>query len=261
MYSPSLASNLSSSDLFKGGTPGFDYTGGLVGNVPYDAGGILTGDIDYSGAFGGGGGGSLDKVLSGVVNIAGGLGELFGEGSKGSSINDYIDLVEKATRELDRRAAIAEEKFDTRLGEEIYPGLTGSTVPQKMGDYYRQFADAAKGFYDRGLQQLSIDPNLGATYDRLADRVDQIQNQYSLANKLGGYEKIALDPSVVQIDTGRLTMAGDRFMDPKYKQTYDYGDPQASRFIYGSRNTAEDIGKYYNTSGDVSGLMNYGGIV
>ena len=41
---------------------------------------------------------------------------------------------------------------------------------------------------------------------------------------------------------------------------YDYSDPQTLRFIYGARDTSDAVGKYYNTSGDVSGLMNYGGL-
>jgi len=113
---------------------------------------------------------------------------------------------------------------------------------------------------DRGRADLDISPDISSEYGRLANRVDEVQDQYSLANRVGGYTNLALDPAVVQIDEGRLRGAGERFMDPQYKRMYDYSDPQTSRFIYGSRNTADAIGKYYNTSGDVAGLMNYGSV-
>jgi hypothetical protein len=190
-----------------------------------------------------------------LTGLAGSLGHLFGDGGS-KSVEDYIAGARKVLEEM---TGEAEEKVDERISN-IYPGLTGLTGEQALAQYYENFANTIRDVQARGRADLDLSPDISSEYGRLSNRVGEIQDQYSLANRVGGYTNLALDPAVVQIDEGRLRGAGERFMDPKYKQMYDYSDPQTSRFIYGSRNTADAIGKYYNTSGDVAGLMNYGNV-
>jgi len=190
-----------------------------------------------------------------LTALGGSLGQLFGDGGS-KSVEKYI---EQATGILGDMTAKAREDVDERISN-IYPGLTGLTGEQALAKYYDNFANTVRDVQDRGRADLDLSPDISSEYGRLANRVDEVQDQYSLANRVGGYTNLALDPAVVQIDEGRLRGAGERFMDPKYKQMYAYDDPQTSRFIYGSRNTADAIGKYYNTSGDVAGLMNYGSV-
>lgn len=201
---------------------------------------------------------SLEELTRSLAGLGSSLGQLFGDGGS----KDIGDYVSEATDVLKKMYGETEDKFDQRVSN-IYPGLTGMTGEQALAQYYKNFGDTVQDVYERGLRQIDLPPygpSIEAEYGRLSNRVDDIQDQYSLANKVGGYTNLALDPAVVKIDEGRLTAAGDRFMDPKYKQMYDYSDPQANRFIYGSQDTANAIGKYYNTSGDVAGLMNYGGL-
>ena len=190
-----------------------------------------------------------------LTALGGSLGQLFGDGGS-KSVEDYI---EQATDILEEKTGEAQEEVDKRISN-IYPGLTGLTGEQALAKYYDNFANTIRDVQARGRADLDLSPDISSEYGRLGDRVGEIQDQYSLANRVGGYTNLALDPAVVQIDEGRLRGAGERFMDPKYKQMYDYSDPQTSRFIYGSRNTTDAIGKYYNTSGDVAGLMNYGSV-
>ena len=184
--------------------------------------------------------GSTENVfnLDNLTRLAGSLGGLFGGGTAGS-IEDYIKEATKTLKQEQRRTT---KKINRRI-ENIYPELTGMTGEEALNKYYDAFAD-----------------------NRLNDRVQNIQNQYSLAGRLGGYEKLALDPPVVSMNVGSIRDVAD-WVDPtsnqikgKYKAMYDYQDPQTQQFIYGSRNTADAIGRYYNTSGDVSGLMNYGSL-
>jgi hypothetical protein len=198
---------------------------------------------------------ALEELTRSLAGLGASLGQVYGDG--GSKYPG--DYVKEATEVLKEMYGETEKKFDERLSN-IYPELTGMTGQEALNKYYNEFANTVKEVRDQGFAQLDTRPDIGSEYDRFENRVGKIQDQYSLANKVGGYTNLALDPAVVKIDEGRLTAAGDRFMDPKYEQMYDYSDPQANRFIYGSQDTANAIGKYYNTSGDVAGLMNYGGL-
>lgn len=200
--------------------------------------------------------GSLDNI----TRLAGGLDSLFGGG--GSSVEDYIKSATKALKKESRKTT---KKIDKRISN-IYPGLTGMTGEEALAKYYDAFANTVENVAARGRADLDISPDISGEYNRLSTRIQDIQNQYSLANLLGGYEKLALDPPVVSLNAAAIRDVAD-WVDPtsnqiksKYKAMYDYADPQTQQFVYGSRNTADAIGRYYNTSGDVAGLMNYGGL-
>jgi hypothetical protein len=143
----------------------------------------------------------------------------------------------------------------------IYPGLTGMTGEEALNKYYDAFANTVANVSAQGRADLGIDPEISKQYNQLNTRVQNIQDQYSLAGRLGGYEQLALDPAVVSMDVGSIRKAAD-WSAPEIASQYgmltDYSGPQSSKFIYGNRGTADAIGKYYNTSGDVAGLMNYG---
>jgi hypothetical protein len=216
------------------------------------------GKIGFSGAPVGSVAGAFD--LNNLTRLAGSLGSLFGSGS--NSIEDYIKQATKTLKQEQRRTT---KKINTRI-ENIYPELTGMTGEEALNKYYDAFANTVADVTAQGRADLGVTPDISAEYDRLNNRVQNIQNQYSLAGRLGGYEKLALDPPVVSMDAASIRNVAD-WVDPtsnqiksKYKAMYDYQDPQSQQFIYGSRNTADAIGRYYNTSGDVSGLMNYGGL-
>lgn len=216
------------------------------------------GKIGFSGAPVGSVSGAFD--LNNLTRLAGSLGSLFGSGS--NSIEDYIKQATKTLKKEQRRTT---RKINTRI-ENIYPELTGMTGEEALNKYYDAFANTVANVAAQGRADLGVTPDISAEYDRLSNRVQNIQNQYSLAGRLGGYEKLALDPPVVSMDAASIRNVAD-WVDPtsnqiksKYKAMYDYQDPQSQQFIYGSRNTADAIGRYYNTSGDVSGLMNYGGL-
>lgn len=195
-----------------------------------------------------------------IIRLAGGVGSLFGGGS--SSVTDYIEEATKALKKEQRKTT---GKINQRI-ENIYPELTGMTGEEALAKYYDAFAKTASDVTAQGRSELGISPQLATEYDRLNTRVQDIQNQYSLAGRLGGYEKLALDPPVVSMNVGSIRDVAD-WVDPtsnqiknKYQAMYQYNDPQTRQFIYGSSNTADAIGRYYNNSSDVSGLMSYGGL-
>ena len=188
-----------------------------------------------------------------------GKGEEEGKGKKGADA--IADYVKESTGILNDLTDETEAKT-REYAAQVYPGLTGLTGEEALNKYYDAFSDTITRIEDRGLSQLGNRPDIGKEYDTLSGRVEGIlnNNQYNLASQAGGYGNIARGEGVVQMDQGRLDAAGDRLLNAKYKQAYDYGDPQTSKFIYGSDNTANAIGKYYNTSGDVAGLMSYGAV-
>lgn len=214
-----------------------------------------SGKIDFSDIVNKAG---INTDLSSFVRLAGSLGQLFG----GSSIEDSTEELKKMAREVTK-------KTNQRIAN-IYPALTGLTGEQALGQYYDNFAKTVSDVNASARADLGVSPDISAEYGRLNTRIQDIQNQYSLSNRLGGFETIASQGAapgqVTKIDVASIRDVAD-WVDPatnqikgKYKALYDYGDPQTQQFIYGSRNTADAIGKYYNTSGDVAGLMNYGGL-
>jgi hypothetical protein len=188
--------------------------------------------------------------FSNIFRLAGTVGNLIGPGFD----------IKASTKALDKRAKKTESKIDERISN-IYPGLTGMTGEEALNKYYDAFANTVANVSAQGRADLGIDPEISKQYNQLNTRVQNIQDQYSLAGRLGGYEQLALDPAVVSMDVGSIRKAAD-WSAPEIASQYgmmtDYSGPQASKFIYGNRGTADAIGKYYNTSGDVAGLMNYG---
>ena len=194
--------------------------------------------------------GSGSTNLSNLNRFAGTLGSLIGPGFD----------IEASTKALEKKAKETTEDIDARISN-IYPGLTGMTGAEALQNYYKNFANTELNVRRQGYADLQREPDISTSYDTLNSRVEDIQNQYSLANRIGGYEKLALDPSVVEIDPQAIRSAAD-WTAPEIASQYgmmmDYSGPQASKFIYGNRGTADAIGKYYNSSGDVAGLMSYG---
>lgn len=205
-------------------------------------------------------GAPVGSEVPGLGGVLGQLGNVFRlAGTVGSLLGPGFDI-QAATKALDKRSKRTTKDIDERISN-IYPGLTGMTGEEALDKYYKNFANTASNVTAQGRSDLGIDPEISRQYNQLNTRVQDIQNQYSLAGRLGGYEKLALDPAVVSMDVGSIRSAAD-WSAPEIAAQYgvftDYSGPQASRFIYGGSNTADAIGRYYNTSGDVAGLMNYG---
>lgn len=207
------------------------------------------------------GAGFLDILAANVGGLGADIKTLFGGSSSKTGVDAISDYVKKSTGILNEIADETEAKVSD-YAEQVYPGLTGLTGEEALSKYYDAFSDTITRVEDRGLSQLANRPEIDQEYNRLSGRVGNIlnNNQYNLASQAGGYGNIVRGEGVVQMDQGRLDAAGDRLLNAKYKQAYDYGDPQTSKFIYGSDNTANAIGKYYNNSGDVAGLMSYGAV-
>ena len=206
----------------------------------------------------------LDVLAANVGGLGADIATLFGGSSsgKGKKGADAIaDYVKESTGILNEIADETEAKIG-KYAREVNPGLTDKYPAEALREYYKAFSDTITRTENRSLSQLANRPEIDQEYDRLSGRVGNIlnNNQYNLASQAGGYGNIVRGEGVVQMDQGRLDAAGDRLLNAKYKQAYDYGDPQTSKFIYGSADTAKAIGKYYNTSGDVAGLMSYGAV-
>lgn len=196
--------------------------------------------------------------LQNLNRLAGRLGVLLGGGGQTFDIDQSLKGINKITKKTKKniRSTISN----------IYPELTGMTGEEALNKYYQEFANTVADTTAGGRLDLGISPDISSEYGRLNSRVQDIQNQYSLAGRLGGYERLALDPPVVSMDVSSIRDVAD-WTDPttdqikgQYKTMYDYSDPQTRQFIYGGGRTADAIGRYYNTSGDVSGLMSYSNV-
>jgi len=200
--------------------------------------------------------------LSNLTKLAGNLGELFKGGGQGQSLKELEKKMEKAREILLEEEDRYEGKIDDRL-EAIYPGLTGLTGEEALERYRQEFSQNVQDYTAQGRADLDRNPDLSSQFAQTRKDIADVQNQFSLANELGGYRQIALDPQVVQTNTNRLKgiMKGIG-ADIEAEGSMDYMKrPETAYLISGIQaDRAAAIGDYLSSSADVGRLMNYGNI-
>lgn len=212
------------------------------------------------------GGGSSQSSSWGAPDDWLSLGESISTLYGDQSLDDYI---KEATKVLEKEQKSVKKDIN-KVFESVYPGLTGLTGEDALNRYRNEFLGTTGDIMAQGYANLARPADISSAYNTLYGRTQDITSDFSLANKLGGYSNIALDPPVVQTDVESIQKVGkDFYIDPATGQTrpelVDFysnylTNPEAVQFIYGGKNTADAIGRYYNSSGDVSGLMNYGSL-
>ncbi len=233
-----------------------DYMDGVDLSIPQ--GGGFGADVETSGIdfFGG------DNKSGNLIRLAGSLGELFKGGGQGQSLKELEKKMEKAREILLEEEDRYEGKIDDRL-EAIYPGLTGLTGEEYRKLAHEQFNQTVKDYTAQGRADLDRNPDLSSQFAQTRKDIADVQNQFSLANELGGYRQIALDPQVVQTNTNRLKgiMKGIG-ADIEAEGSMDYMKrPETAYLISGIQaDRAAAIGDYLSSSADVGRLMNYGNI-
>ena len=199
--------------------------------------------------------------LGNLIRLAGGIGELFGGGG-GTNMKDLEERMKKTAEILRDQADETEAKIDDRL-EAIYPGLTGLTGEEASNRYRQEFSQNVQDYTAQGRADLDRDPDVSSQFQQSMRDIADVQNQFSLANELGGYRQIALDPQVVKTNTDRLKdiMKGIG-ADIEAEGSMDYMKrPETAYLISGIQaDRAAAIGDYLSSSADVSRLMNYGNI-
>lgn len=222
----------------------------------YQGGSDVSGTVQY--------GGSPVNTTDETIRLAGGLGALFSPVG-GTSLDD---IIKQSTKELEKIA----KKTEKKIYENIYgsSAFTGETTADAMQRYYDLFSDTTQNLTAAGMGYLSSPMDLSSSYNILTNRVSDTQNQFSLANQLGGFSTIASQGAapgqVTKMDVDSIRDVVD-WVDPntnqikaEYKAYYDYSDPQTQQFIYGSRERPAAVAGFYANSGDVAGLMNYGNL-
>ena len=197
-----------------------------------------------------------------LIRLAGGIGDLFGGGGGGTSLKDLEKKMEKAREVLLEEEDRYEGKIDDRL-EAIYPGLTGLTGEEALDRYRQEFSQNVQDYTAQGRADLDRNPDVSSQFQQSMRDIADVQNQFSLANELGGYRQIALDPQVVKTNTDRLKgiMKGIG-ADIEAEGSMDYMKrPETAYLISGIQaDRAAAIGDYSSSSADVGRLMNYGNI-
>jgi len=233
-----------------------DYMDGVDLSIPQGGGfgvDVATSGIDF---FGG------DNKSGNLIRLAGSLGELFKGGGQGQSLKELEKKMEKAREILLEEEDRYEDKIDERL-EAIYPGLTGMTGKEYRDLARKEFNRTVQDYTAQGRADLARNPDVSSQFQQSMRDIADVQNQFSLANELGGYRQIALDPQVVQTNTNRLKgiMKGIG-ADIEAEGSMDYMKrPETAYLMSGIQaDRAAAIGDYLSSSADVGRLMNYGNI-
>ena len=221
---------------------------------------IKTGDLKkYQEMFGG----QPDSDSFGnLIRLAGGIGDLFGGGRGGTTMKDLEEKMEKAREVLLEEEDRYEGKIDDRL-EAIYPGLTGLTGEDAVNRYRGEFSQNVQDFTAQGRADLDRNPDVSPQFEQSMRDIKRVQDQFSLAEQLGGFPKIALDPQVVKTNTNRLKdiMKGIG-ADIEAEGSMDYMKrPETAYLIQGIQaDRAAAIADFLSNSKPMSDLTNYGNV-
>ena len=177
-------------------------------------------------------------------------------------MKDLEEKMEKAREVLLEEEDRYEGKIDDRL-EAIYPGLTGLTGEDAVNRYRGEFSQNVQDFTAQGRADLDRNPDVSPQFEQSMRDIKRVQDQFSLAEQLGGFPKIALDPQVVKTNTNRLKdiMKGIG-ADIEAEGSMDYMKrPETAYLIQGIQaDRAAAIADFLSNSKPMSDLTNYGNV-
>lgn len=255
---------------------------------------VLTGGIDYSGAFNsgssGGGGFDLGGILQGGITagLNSLLGGLFGGGSSGGSGGSgpfseglgeliqagpaaYFDneLVERATQRVNAETIKNLNQLRNTLNDIAY--LTGQSTPEFVNRTEGRFQNYLEPAAQRGYNFLNTYPaKYGQTLagDSLLQRfqIDDYLKSYSNLNR-PTFMNQATDPSTVSMKMDEMEDVANTYMK-KFKEAsnagglMNYMDQQSQEFIQGAgapgkRFSRENMSDFYSKNRGVQDLMTY----
>lgn len=177
-------------------------------------------------------------------------------------MKDLEEKMKKTAEILRDQADETEAKIDDRL-EAIYPGLTGLTGEDAINRYRGEFSQNVQDFTAQGRADLDRNPDVSPQFEQSMRDIKRVQDQFSLAEQLGGYPKIALDPQVVKTDTqGLKDIMGDVGDAIEAQGSMDYMKrPETAYLIQGIQaDRAAAIADFLSNSKPMSDLMNYGNV-
>jgi hypothetical protein len=276
-------------NYFGAGAPSFNFGENLSGNVPYDAGSILTGGTDYSSAFGGGGGGfNFGNILKGGIQsgLDSLIGGLFGGGSSsGGTVGPFSEsfglieagpaayfdneLVERATQRVNQETLKNLNQLRNTLVD--IANLTGQSTPEFVNRTEGRLQNYLEPAAQRGYNFLNTYPaKYGATIagDTAPQReaIDEYLESYSNLKRPTFMEQ-AVNPTTVSMKMGELESVANTYMD-KFRKASDEGglmnymDQQSQEFIQGAgapgkRYSRESMSDFYSKDRGVQDLMTY----
>ena len=249
---------------------------------------VLTSGIDYSDAFGSGGGGfDLGGILQGGITagLNSLLGGLFGGGSDGGNgpfsegLGELIqagpaayfdnELVERATQRVNAETIKNLNQLRNTLNDIAY--LTGQSTPEFVNRTEGRFQNYLEPAAQRGYNFLNTYPaKYGQTLagDSLLQRfqIDDYLKSYSNLNR-PTFMNQATDPSTVSMKMNEMEDVANTYMK-KFKEAsnagglMNYMDQQSQEFIQGAgapgkRFSRENMSDFYSKNRGVQDLMTY----
>jgi len=204
-------------------------------------------------------GGVLGDVVKALPVIARGVGAVrdiydVARSAPGGAGFLNSEFVKQATKDLKE-----EQKNVYGQIQDVFArisGLTGVSTDDAVQQYYKQFSDYMDKAYAQGRKDLAEDPNISKQYEQLGNRVQSIQNQYSLLSNPRFAQAYKAPDAVTPIDVDRIK--GTMTLGPSYAEQYSYKDPQSQKFIYGRPDAVGEIASFYASNPNVGDLMNYG---
>lgn len=200
--------------------------------------------------------GTIAKALPAITKGIGAVRDIYDvavsvPGGAGFLNSEFVREATKGLKEEQQRVYGQIQDVFGRIS-----GLTGVSTDDAVQQYYKQFSDYMDKAYAQGRKDLAEDPNISKQYEQLGNRVQSIQNQYSLLSNPRFAQAYKAPDAVTPIDVDSIK--GTMTLGPSYAEHYSYKDPQSQKFIYGRPDAVREIASFYASNPNVGDLMNYG---
>jgi len=197
---------------------------------------------------------SLGRLIPGVTNIAKAYQDIAGVGAQQSPGIFNKQLTQESLDKINTEREKTEKQIAATF--ERITGLTGKNIPGAVEEYKEAFKTYMPGAEQKGLTQIATPPEIATEYDRLENRIDKSNTQYSTLLNPQYQAAYKAPDAIARINTQDIENV-IRF-SPANRELYNYSDPQSQRNIYGRPEANANLAQFYAGNQAVNDLMSYG---
>lgn len=195
---------------------------------------------------------SLGRLIPGVTNIAKAYQDIAGVGAQQSPGIFNKQLTQESLDTINRERKDITEKINAT--RERIAGLTGKKIPDAVNEYIAAFEKYMPGAEQKGLTQIATPPEIAPEYDRLENRINKSNTQYSTLLNPRYQAAYKAPDAIASINTQAIKDVMS--FSPANRELYNYSNLQSQ--IYGLPDANANLAQFYAGNQAVNDLMSYG---